>query len=203
MGRGISALPNSVPNVQASLIAILALWKSKSMTPMTVFQTLTPLFKNQRSKWGHWQLYLHSGTKNSRILLIRDVAQPDLEAQRRNQIFWKEKRYSKQGPLLIFTAWSLITSCFSVYAPARWNFSQVTKDDVFTHSVSHLHCFSTLGSLHAVSGTPNAFMNLPVLRKYCIDLSFTTCVTVVCLKSGHSFPNLCQVLLLYASGCFL
>lgn len=180
-------------------------WLSGSQSrwlPWQSSRTWLPSSKPKGQSEAHWQLYLHAGTKNSRVLLIRNVAQPDLHAQRCNQMFWEEKRYSNQGPLLIFAAWSLITSCVSVYAPARWNFSQVTKD-VFTHSVSYLHCFSTLGSVHPLSGTPNAFMNLTVFRKYCIDLSFTTCVTVVSLKSGHSFPNLCQVLLLHAPGCFL
>lgn len=113
---------------------------------------------------------------------------------------WKEKRYSKQGPLLVSAAWSLITLCFSIYAPVRLNFIQVARDDMFTPSVSRLHSFSPLGP-----GTHSLLLLMPLgilLYLENINMSFRTWVTVVSLKSGHWSPNPGQVLLLYAPSGF-
>lgn len=79
---------------------------------------------------------------------------------------WKEKKYSKQGPLPISPAWSLITVYFAVSAPVRLNFTQVAK---LTYSLilflvrilSHLWVLA-----HALPAVPNAFLNLAPFRQY-------------------------------------
>lgn len=79
---------------------------------------------------------------------------------------WKEKKYSKQGPLPTSPAWSLITVCFSISAPVRLNFTQVAK---LTYSLilflvrilSHLWVLP-----HVLPPVANAFLILAPFRQY-------------------------------------
>lgn len=79
---------------------------------------------------------------------------------------WKEKKYSKQGPLPISPAWSLITVCFSVSAPVRLDFTQVAK---LTYSLT-LFLVRILSHLwvlpHALPAVQHAFLNLAPFRQY-------------------------------------
>lgn len=64
-----------------------------------------------------------------------------------------------------------------------------------------IHILSYLWVLaHILPAVLNAFMNLALLEN--ISMSFRTWVGIVCLKSGHSSPHLCQVLLLSAPSGF-
>lgn len=78
---------------------------------------------------------------------------------------WKEKGYSKPGPLLMSPAWPLITSYFCLCS-SKIEFHSGCLVDISTHSVSCSHGFLPLGPCTDIPCCSPCLTKLVLFRKY-------------------------------------